>query len=143
MLEERNMFTCRRIRVCLLIPALIVAALATARGDTLAGAWTMVKYEGSATHGSATGLLLFADGRFSLTYRMDDAGEHWGRAHAGTYEVNGDRLTYHVGWSMEYVAGKPSVAAKPSDRETTFSLAGDTLTITFSNGSVQTFKRAR
>jgi hypothetical protein len=137
-------FTHRLIRVCPLVPALIVAALATeARADTLAGAWTMVKYEGPATHGSATGLLLFADGRFSLTYRMDDAGERWGRAHAGTYEVNGDRLIYHVGWSMEYVAGKSSVAAKPSDRETKFSLAGDTLTITFSNGSVQTFKRAR
>ena len=45
--------------------------------------------------------------------------------------------------SMEYVTGKPSVAVKPSDRETRFSLAGNTLTITFSNGSVQTFRRTR
>ena len=126
--------------------ALLIAAVLTVRAsaDSLSGAWTMVKYEGPATHGSATGLLLFVDTHFSLTYTMDEAGQRWGRAHAGTYDVSGDRLTYHVDWSMEYVAaGKPSVAVKPSDRETRFSLAGDTLTITFSNGSVQTFKRAR
>jgi hypothetical protein len=114
-----------------------------ARADSLSGSWTMTKYEGPATHGAATGLLLFADSHFSLTYTMDEGGQRWGRAHAGTYDVSGDTLTYHVGWSMEYVAGKPSVAAKPSDRQTTFTLAGDTLTVTFSNGSVQTFKRAK
>ena len=126
----------------LLVVLLVSMAGATARADSLAGAWTMTKYEGPATHGSATGLLLFADGRFSLTYTMDEGGQRWGRAHAGTYDVRGDKLTYHVSWSMEYVSGRPSVAAKPADRETTFALAGDTLTVTFSNGSVQTFKRA-
>jgi hypothetical protein len=138
------MFLHRPLRACSLALLLIVGVLAAGvRADTLDGAWTMVKYEGAAAHGPATGLLLFADGRFSLTYTMDEAGQRWGRAHAGTYSVSGDRLTYHVGWSMEYVAGKPSVAAKPSDRETKFTLAGDTLTVTFSNGSTQTFRRAR
>jgi len=103
----------------------------------------MTKYEGPATHGSASGLLLFADRHFSLIYTMDEGGQRWGRAHAGTYDVSGDTLTYHVGWSMEYVSGRPSVAAKPADRETKFTLAADTLTVTFSNGSVQTFKRAK
>ena len=131
------------IRHSLIVASIVAALTVGARADTLAGAWTMVKYEGPATHGAATGLLLFADGHFSLTYTMDEGGQRWGRAHAGTYDVNGERLTYHVGWSMEYVAGKASVAAKASDRETKFSLAGDTLTVTFSNGSVQTFKRAR
>ena len=127
------------------LAALLIAVVLTIRAgaDSLSGAWMMVKYEGPATHGAATGLLLFADGRFSLTYTMDEGGQRWGRAHAGTYDVNGDRLTYHVAWSMEYVSGKPSVAAKPTSRETKFALAGDTLTVTFSNGSVQTFMRAR
>jgi hypothetical protein len=134
----------RFVSTRVLIALAIVAALTAGVGaDSLSGAWTMVKYEGAAAHGAATGQILFADGHFSLIYTMDENGQRWGRAHAGTYSVNGDRLTYHVGWSMEYVAGKPSVAAKPSDRETKFSLAGDTLTITFSNGSVQTFKRAK
>src|SRR5438093_12309280 len=123
--------------------ALVAALTVGAGAESLSGAWTMVKYQGAAAHGAATGQLLFTDGHFALTYTMDENGQRWGRAHAGTYSVNGDRLTYHVGWSMEYVAGKPSVAAKPGDRETRFSLAGDTLTITFSNGSVQTFKRAK
>ena len=127
----------------LLVALLFSLAGLPARADSLSGSWTMTKYEGPASHGSATGQLLFADSRFSLIYTMDEGGQRWGRAHAGTYDVAGDKLTYHVGWSMEYVAGKPSVAAKPSDRQTTFTLAGDTLTVTFSNGSVQTFKRAK
>ena len=110
--------------------------------DALSGAWRMVNYQGAASHGTASGQLLFADDHFSLTYTMDENGQRWGRAHAGTYEINGDRLIDNVGWSMEYVAGKPSVARKPSVRETTFSLTADTLTVRFSNGSVQTFKRA-
>ena len=127
----------------LLVVLLFSTAGLPARADSLSGSWTMTKYEGPATHGTATGLLLFADNHFSLNYTMDEAGQRWGRAHAGTYDVSGETLTYHVSWSMEYVAGKPSVAAKPADRETKFKLAGDTLTVTFSNGSVQTFKRAK
>src|SRR6185436_6328378 len=127
----------------LLVVLLFSLAGLPARADSLSGSWTMTKYEGPASHGSATGQLLFADSRFSLIYTMDEGGQRWGRAHAGTYDVSGDTLTYHVGWSMEYVAGKPSVAAKPADRATKFRLAGDTLTVTFSNGSVQTFKRAQ
>jgi hypothetical protein len=134
----------RLTRHCVLLVVLLVSmAGAAARADSLSGAWTMTQYEGPATHGSASGLLLFTDGHFSLTYTMDEGGQRWGRAHAGTYDVSGDKLTYHVGWSMEYVSGRPSVAAKPADRETKFTLAGDTLTVTFSNGSVQTFRRAK
>jgi hypothetical protein len=127
----------------LLVVLLLSMAGPAARADSLSGAWTMTKYEGPATHGSASGLLLFSGSHFSLNYTMDEGGQRWGRAHAGTYDVSGDTLTYHVGWSMEYVTGRPSVAAKPADRETKFTLAGDTLTVTFSNGSVQTFKRAK
>jgi hypothetical protein len=134
----------RLTRHCaLLVVLLLLMAALAARADSLPGAWTMMKYVGPATHGSASGLLLFTDRHFSLTYTMDEGGQRWGRAHAGTYEVSGDTLTYHVGWSMEYVSGRPSVAAKPADRQTKFTLASDTLTVTFSNGSVQTFKRAK
>lgn len=134
----------RLTRHCVLLVVLLVSmAGVAARADSLSGVWTMTKYEGPATHGSASGLLLFTDGHFSLTYTMDEGAQRWGRAHAGTYDISGDTLTYHVGWSMEYVSGRPSVAAKPADRETRFTLAGDTLTVTFSNGSVQTFKRAK
>jgi hypothetical protein len=133
----------RSLRVRALVLVVITGALGLeTRAEGPAGAWTMVKYEGTASHGAATGLLLLSDEHFSLTYTMDEAGQRWGRAHAGTYSISGDRLTFHVGWSMEYVSGKPSVAARPNDRETKFVLATDTLTITFSNGSVQTFKRA-
>jgi hypothetical protein len=132
------------IRKSALVVALLISMLSIgASADTLSGVWTMVKYEGPATHGAATGLLLFADGHFSLTYTMDDGDHRWGRAHAGTYRVAGDTLTYHVGWSMQYVEGQASVAAKPIDRDARFVLSADTLTVTFSNGSVQTFARAK
>jgi hypothetical protein len=130
------------VRVSLALVLIVCALGLEAKADVPAGAWTMVKYEGAASHGTATGLLLLTDGHFSLTYTMDETGQRWGRAHAGTYSINGDRLTFHVGWSMEYVAGKPSVATNPTDRDTKFTVANDTLTIAFSNGSVQTFKRA-
>jgi hypothetical protein len=132
-------FTCHR---ALLVALFVSMAGAAAAADRLSGAWTMTKYEGPATHGTASGLLVFADNHFSLTYTMDESGQRWGRAHAGTYGVSGNKLTYHVRWSMQYVSGTPSVAVKPEDRETTFALTGDTLVVTFSNGSVQTFKRA-
>jgi hypothetical protein len=123
---------------------LVASAFATAaRADELSGAWTMTGYEGPATHGSASGLLLFTDDHFSLIYTMDENGQRWGRAHAGSYTVSGRALTYHVAWSMEYVSGKPSVAMKPADRKTTFAIARDTLTVTFENGSVQRFRRVK
>ena len=138
-----NRLTSARPVVLALLAAVTIGPLVRLQpAPALAGAWTMVDYRGPAAHGSATGQLLFVDGHFSLTYTMDEGSERWGRAHAGTYEINGDRLIDNVGWSMEYVAGKPSVARKPSVRETTFSLTADTLTVRFSNGSVQTFKRA-
>ena len=127
----------------LIVVVLVAMAGVAARAESLAGAWTMVKYEGPASHGTATGLLMFTDKHFSLNYTMDEDGKRWGRAHAGTYDVNGDTLTFHVGWSMEYVSGRPSVAPKAEDRDTKISLAGDTLSIRFSNSAVQTFKRAK
>lgn len=134
----------RLTRTCvwLAVSFALMAGVAT-RADNLSGAWMMTKYEGPASHGTATGLLLFSDGHFSLTYTMEEGGQRWGRSHAGTYDVSGDTLTYHVNWSMEYVSGRPSVAAKPADRQTKIKLAGDTLTVTFSNGSVQTFQRTK
>ena len=123
---------------------LVTVLVGTPRADNLSGAWTMVKYEGPAAHGTVTGQLVFTGDRFDLIYTMDEGGQRWGRAHAGTYDVKGDQLTYHVAWSFEYVSGKASVAAKPQDRTTTFMLKGDTLTVTFaSNGGVQTFMRVK
>jgi hypothetical protein len=132
------------VRKSAVVLALLLSTLGLGGGapaDNISGAWRMVKYEGPATHGTATGLLLFADNHFSLTYTMDEGGHRWGRAHAGTYRMNRDTLTYHVEWSMQYVSGEPSVAAKASDRDAKFVLAADRLTVTFSNGSVQTFVR--
>jgi hypothetical protein len=135
----------RLTRYCVVLVLLLVSPSSVgARADSLSGVWTMTKYEGPASHGDATtGQLICTDGHFSLIYTMDESGQRWGRAHAGTYTLSGDTLTFHVGWSMEYVSGKPSVAAKASDRDTKFTLSDDTLAITFSNKAVQTFMRAK
>jgi len=108
-----------------------------------AGAWMMVSYEGGSARGTPSGLLLLADGHFSLTYAMDDGARRIGRAHAGTYEVTGNKLTYHATWSLEWLSGTPSVAPRPVDRDATFVIDGETLTVTFTSGSVQKFRRAR
>jgi len=134
----------RRQSLILAAILLVTVLVGTPRADNLSGAWTMVKYEGPAAHGTATGQLVLSGNRFDLIYIMDEGGQRSGRAHAGTYDVKGDQLTYHVAWSFQYVSGEGSVAAKPQDRTTTFVLKGDTLTVTFANnGGVQTFMRAK
>ena len=50
--------TFRFTPLCALV-ALFVSIAGAAWADSLSGAWTMTKYEGPATHGTASGLLVF------------------------------------------------------------------------------------
>jgi hypothetical protein len=112
--------------------------------DALTGAWVMQTYTGGGSIGPATGQLIVADGRFALIYRMTaPSAAPSGRAHGGTYTLQGTDLIFHVVWSMDHVSGKGSVAADPSDRRVKAVVRGDQLTLTFENGAVQTFTRAR
>jgi hypothetical protein len=130
-------------RTLLALLALFALTTPPAAADALEGSWTLTGYEGSATFGRSTGLLVFADGHFSLVYAMEESGKRWGRAHAGRYTVQGDTLTYHVGWDIQYARAEPAVSVTPADHKARFAIAGDVLTVTFSNGGVQTFKRTR
>lgn len=134
---------CRNL---LLIAATFVLALqstAVRAADSLAGAWIMVKYEGPATSGKTTGQLLFTDKHFSLIYAMDSGDQRWSRAHAGTYELKDGTITYHIDFNVQYVDNKGAVSKKPFSRTATYVLSGNSLTVTFDNGSVQGFERAK
>lgn len=135
----------RRRHAGTILIALLVAGASSAPfgADALAGSWQLESYTGPASHGTASGLLVFADGQFSLVYTMDEGRDRWGRAHAGRYAVDGDTLRYDVEWDMQYVKGQASVAGKPSARKTRFAVNGDLLTVTFENGAVQRFRRIR
>ena len=122
--------------------ALLVSGVTHAQ--SLAGAWRLVSFEGGGSTGQATGQLLMVDGRWSLTYTMAGAGSVTdGRAHGGGYAAKGETLTLQVEWSMQNVGGKASVATKPSENVTQFSLQGDQLTIHYKSGGVMQFRRIR
>jgi hypothetical protein len=110
----------------------------------LGGAWRLVSFEGGGSTGPTTGQLLLVDGRWSLIYAMDGAGSlPDGRAHGGGYEAKGQTLTLRVEWSMQNVGGKASVADKPTDNITQFTLQGDQLTIRYKSGGVMQFRWIR
>jgi hypothetical protein len=140
-----NTFTRRLLSFALLCVVTAPAvAIAGAAADPLVGAWSMESYTGSAATGPATGQLIFSDGRFSLIYTMGRDGQSTsGRAHAGAYKLDGEDLDLQVMWSMGYVNGKGSVTNQPSSRPVKTIVKDDQLTMTFGNGSVQTFKRIK
>jgi hypothetical protein len=123
---------------------LLSSAGAAVAQDAVDGAWLMQSYTGGGSIGPATGQLVFADGRFALIYRMTPSGAApSGRAHAGTYSLRGTELVFDVEWSMDHVSGKGAVADKAAVRRVKAEVSGSKLTLTFENGAVQTFTRAR
>jgi hypothetical protein len=111
--------------------------------ESLNGVWELMGYEGRANVGKASGLLTFASGRFSLVYTMEEpAGRTSGRAHAGRFSWDGDTLALDVDWTMEFVSGTGKAQRGGNSRRTVrTALAGDKLTLTYENGSVQQFRR--
>lgn len=122
----------------------LAAGAGAASQESLDGTWEMTHYEGPAAVGKGSGLLVFSEGRFSLVYTMDGSGgRKSGRAHAGRYRVDGQRLVLDVDWSLEQVSGKGSVAEKAFQVSPRLTRNGDTITLAFEGGGLQTFRRFR
>jgi len=66
-----------------------------------------------------------------------------GRAHAGSYRVEGDRIVYTLDWDLHYVGGKGTVGRKGLVARPRFRIEGNELLVTYENGSVHRFQRAR
>lgn len=131
----------RGILAMLLLAAIVPVPSAQSAID---GTWEMTSYEGAASVGKGSGLLTFSDGRFSLVYTMDESdGATSGRAHAGRFSGSGDAVTFDVDWTLEYVKGKGQARRGGGRRIVRTASAGDSLTLTFENGSVQRFVRVR
>jgi hypothetical protein len=92
--------------------------------------------------GKGSGLLTFANGRFSLVYTMDESGGGTsGRAHAGRFSRSGGSITLDVDWTMEYVKGKGQARRGGGQRTVKIDTTSDSLMLTFENGSIQRFQR--
>ena len=129
--------------LCAAAVVMLGALGAGAAAPDVRGAWSLERYTGGGSVGTATGQLILTDDRFSLIYTMTGAdGALSGRAHAGSYRVAADALVLAVAWSLDHVNGKGSVAQKPSTRSPRLRLEGDRLTLTFENGAVQVYQRA-
>jgi hypothetical protein len=114
-----------------------------AQNDPIAGTWELTSYEDPLNRGGATGLLFLRDGRFSIVYTMNEGTpQPDGRAHAGTYRVDGDRIIYTLDWDLHYVGGKGIVGLKGSVARPRFKLEPNALVVTYENGSVHRFRRA-
>ena len=83
---------CGRSLLRMLVVAVSLFGATTLYADGgIDGAWEMIGYDGTtAAVGPAEGLLVVADGRFSLVYTMSDTNRpRSGRAHAGDVHVGG------------------------------------------------------
>ena len=120
------------------------APAALAQEDAIAGAWELTSYQDPGNRGRASGLLFLRDGLFSLVYTMNEGTpQPDGRAHAGTYRVEGDRIVYTLDWDLHYVGGKGIVGQKGSVARPRFRIEQNELVVTYENGSVHRFRRAR
>jgi hypothetical protein len=129
---------------CALMLMLVFGDAAPRAQDAVDGSWELTAYEGSASVGNASGLLTFAAGRFSLVYTMEEPGGRTsGRAHAGRFEIRGGTLTLQVDWNVQYVSGKGQANRGAAARTVKIGREGDSLTLTFDNGSIQRFRRVR
>jgi hypothetical protein len=130
-------------RHLLIALAVLTTAAGAAAQSSVDGTWEMTSYEGPASVGKGSGLLTFANGRFSLVYTMDEpGGATSGRAHAGRFSRSGGSITLDVDWTMEYVKGKGQARRGGGQRTVKIEATSDSLMLTFENGSVQRFQRA-
>ena len=130
-------------RAALALAILCIAPLALAQDDPIAGTWELTSYEDPDNRGRATGLLFLRDGRFAIVYTMNEGTpQPDGRAHAGAYRVEGDRIIYTLDWDLHYVGGKGIVGRKGSVARPRFRMEPNELVVTYENGSVQRFRRA-
>lgn len=109
--------------------------------EALEGAWELASYVTADGQPDANGIQLFQDGHFSIAYDMRFGdGEPSARMHAGTYRVDGDRLTFDVQWWVQHVEGEGAIlsAVKVSP---VFEYDGANLKLEFASGSRQHWRR--
>lgn len=125
---------------CLLMTARVVAA------DPLEGAWQLQAYRSNQANGEevpAAGILIFRQGMFGMIYQMSsETGKLFGRAHGGSYTLEGKQLVFDMKTWVQAVAG---AAGLPSVGPTyaRIDLQQDILTIRFKSGSIQKLQRVK
>ena len=104
------------------------------------GAWTVLDYAigDSPTATPVVGQLLFADGRWSTVYFVDEGPKGlWGSGEGGEYVREGDRLTFTHRLTFQGGAGKELITNPRNSRiePCRITLDADTMVIRFPSGS--------
>ena len=124
----------------MLVAVFVLAITPPVQADGLEGAWSLEVYEFQKKDVPVSGIMIFADGHFSLVYKMDFEGLS-GRSHGGKYSLDGDQITYTIPWWVEHVAGKSQVMEDEVEAKGRVEILGDRLVISFENGSIQRLKK--
>lgn len=103
----------------------------------LEGAWRTARYivQGKATE--VDGVLLLVDGRWSTLYFVGGPDGPWGSAEAGTYEFDGQTLTFLHRLMFQGGGGRPLHVTQTASHVEACptSLSDDSLTIEFPSGN--------
>ncbi len=109
--------------------------------QALDGVWELESYVLPEHALEISGLLIFKDGHFAMTYNMRaPEGELSARSHSGTYRWDEDRLVFEVHWWVEEVEGVSDIVA-PVDDAPLYEYDGEQLRLQFGGGGVQQWRR--
>ena len=133
------------------LPGMILCLLALstpAAAQSIEGAWRPVQYHlESGESRDVDGQILFTEDHWSVLFFVLDEGQPGrGSAEAGTYEIDGDRLTFfHTLRLADIDRGSESALVReikePTREPTRFEMPGDRLTIHFPSGNRMVFRR--
>jgi hypothetical protein len=108
--------------------------------QSIEGAWRLEAYVRDGEAVSISGVLIMTAGRWSTLYFVPQpsAGEYWGSAESGRYDVTDDRLTFHHEFTFQGGGGKELLIDLDSTMMETcrIFLTAETLTIHFPSGNV-------
>ncbi len=127
-------------RIWTLAAMFLLVATPAVHADRLEGAWSLEGYQFENKDVPVSGIMIFADGHFSMVYKMDYESRS-GRGHGGKYSLADDEITFMIPWWVEHVAGESQVMKDKIEAEGRVEQVGDLLVIRFASGSVQKLKK--
>jgi hypothetical protein len=105
--------------------------------STPEGAWRTARYIVSGNATDLDGVLLLVDGQWSTLYFVGGAEGPWGSAEAGTYEIDGNLLSFRHRLMFQGGGGRPlHITQAASHVETCpITVTDNSLTIQFPSGN--------
>ena len=113
--------------------------------NPLDGAWRIRAYIKDGVGTPIEGVLLFAGGWWALYCVLLRPGGDWTSAETGPYDMDGAALRLHHRFKFQGTAGGPGTTARDMTHveACTFTVEGETLSITFASGNLLALERLR